>query len=460
MDKYVKRTSSNMLNKLEGLSGNPNRTPRWYKSKNYEKMMGKSSKFLRKEMRDLKSGKTGKIKEEKATEFLDKMEGIFKGGVVRTIVFMLTLVFCIGEVIAENSFSVYASRFLVGLTLFILPIGSLTAPLSGMNYILNDLLNKDEHHGFMYILTKLSKEGIYGIRSGLETTTGFLAWPIAKLILYIPLMVLSFISYIIPVIIGIALTVLTVIFAIISSPLLLFGVGEAADAGLGAVDEGVEAVSEEASVGISTIMEKGWRIVSNYVPIQESIKYYITGYILYDHLYPFIMKIYVVFALIVIIHFILNIFVRSIYFLSKKIGIDNYSIPRVLIYIIVSLFYYILQIFFIIRLFTGLDPIWTLRDILHNYVSDTLFDSPSAESNINFFKEIDYIFSGDCKPGGECTSNKMRTLYTVISIFVGFIIMLLTNKISDTKDIDDTYYLSKVSSYIKKMRDKKRNSED
>ena len=54
----------------------------------------------------------------------------------------------------------------------------------------------------------------------------------------------------------------------------------------------------------------------------------------------------------------------------------------------------------------------------------------------------------------------MRTLYTVISIFVGFIIMLLTNKISDTKDIDDTYYLSKVSSYIKKMRDKKRNSED
>lgn len=449
MDKYVKKTSSNMLNKLQGLSGDPNRTARWYKSKKYEKMVGKSSKFLRKNIGDLKSGKIGRVKVsgKTATEFLDKMEGAFtfKGGILRNFIVLCILIVCIFGILAEKSYSVYASRLLIGFTLFILPVGSLSSPLLAMRYILNDLLKSDEQYGFMFILSKLSKGGIYGIRRGLETTTGFLAWPIAKLILYIPLIIVSFFSYLIPVIVGIFLTVLTVIFAIISSPLLLIGVGEAADAGLGAVDEGVEAVTEEASVGVSKIMKKGWKIINAYLPVKDSIKYYITGLFLYDYIYPLIMKIYVVFALITIIHFTLNIVVRSIYFLSKKIGTDNYTILRFIIYIIVSLFYYALQFYFILTLFKGNDPLWTLRDLLHNYVSDTLFDAPSASSNVNFFRNIDYLFSTHCPPGGECTTNRMRTLYTIIGIVCGYILLLLTSKITgEGIDTGEKYYLSKM----------------
>lgn len=399
----------------------------WYRSKGIEKFAKKRSKrygerkkFIEGADDFIKKGFSGKLGYKKY-----KME---KSSILKYIIVFGVIIWSGIQVFTEED-AINYSRIIVGFVLSLFPLKVLGSPLFAMRYILNDLLDRHNHYGFIYYFSKISGSGIYGIIKSLDSTTGVIAWPISKILLYIPIFIISLVQYAIPLVLGIALGLITAIITLLTSILLippLTPIGAALDEGLVVVDEGVETIGDWIDMFFGSIIKKGWRMLNKYIPFQKVIKYYVIGFLLYDWFYPLLMKIYVTFALIIIIHYVLNIILYFIFKLMDKIQ------NRLLIdisYVIIMGGYYFIQFYFIKSfVLDSKDPYWTLRDLLQL--------DPGTD-NINFYGKINELFSGECSQGSTCTTNRMRTLYTVIGIIISYLLMLLTPGENKSNKEDD-----------------------
>jgi len=329
---------------------------------------------------------------------------------------ILTLVIIVG--VTLNVYSgkyqpLNFSRILVGFCWCLLPATALGAPLVAMNHIQADLLKSNAELGYVYWSSKLTKDGLWGLKRGIGAVSSGPAWAMAKLVMFLPIIIISLFQYIIPLVIGIALGIFTAVFTLGAAVFFWVPVvPEIAESAVLTLDD----ITETIGVGVDklggSVIKKVFRTLNVYLPIRRFIRFYIVGYMIYDWLFPLIMKIYMSFAIIIIIHFALNLSMKPIF---KGVAKLNNPYVKMSLYAIVLSLYYLAQFYFSIKfLIDGKDPVWIIR---------SFFEDISPSENLDIFKNIDEIF------GDSNSSNFLRTVYVIIALIATWLVAEVSKRL-------------------------------
>tara|TARA_B100000900_G_scaffold414935_1_gene443119 strand:+ start:2830 stop:4266 length:1437 start_codon:yes stop_codon:yes gene_type:complete len=255
-----------------------------------------------------------------------------------------------------------AMYIFVGFIISLFTNKELGSPIRIMRKIMIDLMGEDYKYGFSYFIEKIWIPLFGGLRKGSNVFALVFSWPFAKLILYIPLLVITFFQYIIPVVITIILIPITLVVGLVTG-----AVSEGGGA-IVSVDAGEisDKAAEEADMFIASALKKIWRTINKIIPFKKLVAVYIIGMIFYTILLPLLVKVYMTFAIVIIIHIIFNKLLIEALLNSLLIRITKYNILKVISYVIIMGLYYYIQ--FEINLsfiFKDQDPVYTIMiDIL------------------------------------------------------------------------------------------------
>lgn len=244
----------------------------------------------------------------------------------------------------------------VGFILSFLTNDELGFPIKFMRTIMIDLMGEDYKYGFSYFFEKIWIPLFGGVREGSYVFAMVFSWPFAKLILYIPILAITFFQYIIPVVITIILIPITLVVA------LLTGI-PTAGAGADIAGEGgfeTDAAEAEADMFIASVLKKIWRTINKIIPVKRLIAVYIIGMIFYTILLPRLIYVYMTFLIIIVIHIIFNkLLIEKL--LNALMKFVKYNILKVIIYVIIMGLYYYIQIVINYNfMLSDNDPVYTI----------------------------------------------------------------------------------------------------
>ena len=253
----------------------------------------------------------------------------------------------------------------LGTFISLLTNNELGFPIKIMREIMIEILGKNNEYGFSYFLEKMWLPLFRGLRKGTTISGQVFSWPLSKILLYIPILLITLFQYIIPVVITIILIPITLVVGIITG---IFTEGAGAEISV----EGSELADEteaEADMFIAGVLKKVWRTINKVIPFRKLIALYITGYILYKFLLPLLIDVYLTFAVFILTHTVLNIILIKGLLNNFPEKLQSYTLIKILGYILIMGAYYYIQFQVNLKFYmkpdnsSGGDPISTIFEI-------------------------------------------------------------------------------------------------
>jgi hypothetical protein len=251
-------------------------------------------------------------------------------------------------------------------------------PIKIMRRMMEDLMGTDNEYGFSYFLEKIWTPLFTGLRKGSKVSAVVFSWSLAKLILYIPLLTLTFFQYLIPVIFTIVLIPVTLIIGLITG---IFTMGAGAEVS-GTIGEVTEEGEAEIDMFVASVIKKIWRTINKIIPFKKIIGVYIVGYIFYTVLFKMLITVYLTFAVIIIVHIIFNtLLIKGLLNTFLKL-IEKYTLLKIIGYIlIIGLYYYI-------QYKINYEFIMNKRDPLSVFIQDFLYIDIPWKTPIDIKKHV------------------------------------------------------------------------
>lgn len=261
---------------------------------------------------------------------------------------------------ADSSLYIFLGTFISLLT-----NEELGFPIKIMRKIMIDILGENNEYGFSYFLEKIWLPLFSGLRKGTTISGQVFSWPLSKMILYFPILLITLSQYIIPVVITFILIPITLVVGLITG---IFTEGVGAEISV----EGSEVTDEaagEADMFIAGVLKKIWRTTNKVIPFRKLIAFYIIGYTLYKFLLPLLIDVYLTFAVFILTHTVLNgILIKGMWnnFPEK---LQSYTLIKILGYVLIMGGYYYIQFQVNLKFYMkpdnspGGDPISTIFEI-------------------------------------------------------------------------------------------------
>ena len=384
-----------------------------------------------KKYHSFKKGATQGLTKKQSKVFNEKIKGIegkFKKGSKYTdITFYIVFAYVIiclyidGDqwftISHENSLYIFLGTFISLLT-----NDEFGFPIKLMRKIMIEILGVDNKYGFSYFLEKIWLPLFRGLREGTSVSAKVFSWPLAKMILYFPILIITLFQYIIPIVITIILIPITLVVGLLTGMIT-------AGAGAEISVEGSELTDEaeaEVDMFIASVLKKIWRTINKVIPFRRIMTVYIIGWTFYKYLLPILIDVYLTFAVFILTHIVLNkILIKGLLNNFPEM-LQSYTLIRILSYALIMGAYYYIQ--FKVNLdFLMLphkDPISTILEIfsLDDY-------KPMFLNGLDIKKSlIDLLCPPD--PKSEYNDSTIPYLRVCINIVIFFIVIQLLNKLA------------------------------
>jgi hypothetical protein len=383
-----------------------------------------------KKYHSFKKGATQGLTKKQSKVFNEKIKGIegkFENDKYTDITFKLVFVYVIiclyidedhwFTISHENSLYIFLGTFISLLT-----NDEFGFPIKLMRKIMIEILGGDNEYGFSYFLEKIWLPLFRGLKEGTSVSSKVFSWPIAKMILYFPILIITLFQYIIPVVITVLLIPITLVVGLLTGMIT-------AGAGAEISVEGSE-LADEAEAGvdmfIASVLKKIWRTINKVIPFKKILTVYIVGLTFYKILLPLLINVYLTFAVFILTHIVLNKILIKGMLNNFPEKLQSYTLIRILGYALIMGAYYYIQ--FKVNLdFLMLphkDPISTILEIfsLEDYKPEFLNGLDIKKSLIDLLCPLD--------PKSEYNDSTIPHLRVCINIFIFFIVIQLLNKLA------------------------------
>ena len=317
----------------------------------------------------------------------------------------------------------YSLYIFLGTFISLLTNDELGFPIKIMRKIMVEILGKNNEYGFSYFLERIWMPLFGGLRKGTSVSAKVFSWPLSKMILYFPILIITLFQYIIPIIITIILIPITLVVGLITG---IFTEGAGAEitvSGSEATEEGVT----EADMFIADVLKKIWRTVNKVIPFKRLLAIYIVGVTFYTILLPLLIDVYLIFAVFILTHIVLNKILIKGLLNNFPEKLQSYTLIRILGYALIMGAYYYIQFKVNLNFYMtpdnrpGGDPISTILDMFG--LDDQI---PEFLRNYNVKGSVKSLLCPD-DPESEYSDSTTPHLRVAINIFIFFIVIKLLN---------------------------------
>jgi hypothetical protein len=296
-------------------------------------------------------------------------------------------------------------------------------PIKIMRDIMIDILGQNNDYGFSYFLQRIWLPLFRGLRKGTTISGQVFSWPLSKILLYAPILLITLFQYIIPVVITIILIPITLVVGLITG---IFTAGAGAEISV----EGSELTDEaeaEADMFIAGVLKKVWRTINKVIPFRKLIAFYIIGYTLYTFLLPLLIDVYLTFAVFILTHIVLNVILIKGMWNNFPEKLQSYTLTKVLGYVLIMGAYYYIQFQVNLKFYmtpdnsSGGDPISTILEIfsLEDYKPEFL------DGDIK--KSVKKLL---CPPDPRNEYSSTPHLRVAINIFIFYVVIKLLSMLA------------------------------
>ena len=322
----------------------------------------------------------------------------------------------------------------LGTFISLLTNNELGFPIKIMRDIMIDILGQNNDYGFSYFLQRIWLPLFGGLRKGTTISGQVFSWPLSKILLYGPILLITLFQYIIPVVITIILIPITLVVGLITG---IFTEGIGAEISV----EGSELADEaeaEADMFIAGVLKKVWRTINKVIPFRKLISYYIVGYTLYTFLLPLLIDVYLTFAVFILTHIVLNVILIKGMWNNFPEKLQSYTLIKILGYVLIMGAYYYIQFQVNLKFYTtpdnsqGGDPISTIFEIFG-------FDDqiPKFLKDFNIKDSVKNLLCPKY-PRNEYSTSSTPHLRVAINIFIFFVVIKLLSMLAKHMDKFDT----------------------
>ena len=296
-------------------------------------------------------------------------------------------------------------------------------PIKLMRKIMIEILGKNNEYGFSYFLERIWLPLFSGLRKGTSVSANVFSWPLSKMILYFPILIITLFQYIIPIIITIILIPITLVVGLITG---IFTEGAGAEISV----EGSKVADEaeaEVDMFIAGVLKKIWRTINKVIPFKKLLAVYIVGLTFYKILLPLLIDVYLTFAVFILTHTVLNKILIKGLLNNFPEKLQSYTLIRILGYALIMGTYYYIQFQVNLKFYmtpdnrSGGDPISTILGIFG--LDDKI---PEFLRNYNVKESIKKLLCPE-DPETEYSDSTVPHLRVAINIFIFFIVIKLLN---------------------------------
>lgn len=318
----------------------------------------------------------------------------------------------------------YSLYIFLGTFISLLSNDELGFPIKLMRKIMIEILGKNNEYGFSYFLQRIWLPLFRGLREGTSVSANVFSWPLSKMILYFPILIITLFQYIIPIVITIILIPITLVVGLIT------GI-PTAGAGAEISVEGSEVTDEaaaEADMFIAGVLKKIWRTINKVIPFKKLLAIYIVGVTFYTILLPLLIDVYLTFAVFILTHIVLNKILIKGLLNNFPEKLKSYTLIRILSYALIMGAYYYIQFQVNLKFYmkkdsdNGGDPISTILDMFG--MDDQI---PKFLSDYNVKRSIKKLL---CPEDPETEYSSYPHLRVAINILIFFIVIKLLNHLA------------------------------
>ena len=313
----------------------------------------------------------------------------------------------------------YSLYIFLGTFISLLTNDELGFPIKLMRKIMIEILEKNNEYGFSYFLQRIWLPLFSGLRKGTSVSANVFSWPLSKMILYFPILIITLFQYIIPIVITIILIPITLVVGLITG---MFTAGAGADISL-ETSEVTEEAEAEVDMFIAGVLKKIWRTINKVIPFKKLLAIYIIGVTFYTILLPLLIDVYLTFAVFILTHIVLNKILIKGLLNNFPDKLKSYTLIRLLSYALIMGAYYYIQFQVNLKFYMtpdnepGGDPISTILDMFG--MDDQI---PEFLSDYNIKRSVKKLL---CPKDSD--SDKPTNLRVAINIFIFFIVIKLLN---------------------------------
>lgn len=390
-----------------------------------KKLTKKQSKAFNEKIKGIE-GKLEKGKKE--FSFRGKKKSFKYTDITFSIVFVYVIICLIIDVdkydkwwkyfVLKSDYSLY---IFLGTFISLLTNDELGFPIKLMRKIMIEILGKNNEYGFSYFLERIWLPLFSGLRKGTSVSANVFSWPLSKMILYFPILIITLFQYIIPILITIILIPITLVVGLITG---IFTEG----AGTALSVEGSEVADEaeaEVDMFIASVLKKIWRTINKVIPFKKLLAVYIVGLTFYKILLPLLIDVYLTFAVFILTHIVLNKILIKGLLNNFPEKLQSYTLIRVLSYALIMGAYYYIQFqvnlkFYMTKDNKGRgDPISTILEMFG--MDDQI---PEFLNTYNVKASVKSLL---CPKDPETEYSDTPHLRVAINIFIFFVVIKLLN---------------------------------
>lgn len=316
----------------------------------------------------------------------------------------------------------YSLYIFLGTFISLLTNDELGFPIKLMRKIMVEILGKNNEYGFSYFLQRIWLPLFSGLRKGTSVSANVFSWPLSKMILYFPILIITLFQYIIPIIITIILIPITLVVGLITG---IFTEGAGAEISVEG-SEVTEEAADEVDMFIAGVLKKIWRTINKVIPFKKLLAVYIVGLTFYKILLPLLIDVYLTFAVFILTHIVLNKILIKGLLNNFPEKLQSYILIRILGYALIMGAYYYIQFQVNLKFYmkkdsdNGGDPISTILDMFG--MDDQI---PKFLSDYNVKRSVKKLLCPKDSDGDKPTN-----LRVAINIFIFFVVIKLLNHLA------------------------------
>lgn len=317
----------------------------------------------------------------------------------------------------------YSLYIFLGTFISLLTNDELGSPIKLMRNIMVEILGKNNEYGFSYFLERIWLPLFSGLRKGTSVSANVFSWPLSKMILYFPILIITLFQYIIPIVITIILIPITLVVGLISGVI-------SEGAGTALTVEGSEVTDEaeaEVDMFIAGVLKKIWRTINKIIPFKKLLAVYIIGLTFYKILLPLLIDVYLTFAVFILTHIVLNKILIKGLLNNFPEKLQSYILIKILGYALIMGAYYYIQFQVNLKFYMtkdnkgGGDPISTILEMfgLDDHIPKFLntYNVKGSVKSLLFPKD----------PESEYSDSTTPHLRVAINIFIFFVVIKFLN---------------------------------
>lgn len=315
----------------------------------------------------------------------------------------------------NNSLYIFLGTFISLLT-----NDELGFPIKLMRKIMVEILGKNNEYGFSYFLERIWMPLFSGLRKGTSVSANVFSWPLSKMILYFPILIITLFQYIIPIVITIILIPITLVVGLITG---IFTEGAGAEISV-ETSEVTDEAEAEVDMFIASVLKRIWRTINKVIPFKKLLAVYIVGMTFYKILLPLLIEVYLTFAVFILTHTVLNTILIKGLLNNFPEKLQSYTLIRILGYALIMGAYYYIQFQVNLKFYMakegGGDPISTILNMFG--MKDQI---PKFLSTYNVKRSVKSLLCPE-----DSDADKPTNLRVAINIFIFFIVIKLLNEIA------------------------------